>query len=125
MVAGDEAAALSAGAEPRRPDRLRHDQAGARPGPARAGCRPGPTADVRLNLVAPGPVQTPLLQGTLDDPVLGPLVELLPVPLGRAAEPAEIAGPIAFLLSSEAAMIHGSVLFVDGGSDALFRSDHV
>ena len=80
---------------------------------------------VRLNLVAPGPVHTPLFQGTLDDPVLGPLVDLLPVPLGRPAEPDEIAGPIAFLLSSEAAMIHGSVLFVDGGSDALFRSDHV
>ncbi len=80
---------------------------------------------VRLNLVAPGPVQTPLLQGSRDDPVLGPLVDLLPVPLGRAAEPDEIAGPIAFLLSPESAMIHGSVLFIDGGSDALFRSDHV
>jgi len=80
---------------------------------------------VRLNLVAPGPVLTPLYQGTLDDPVLGPLVDLLPVPMGRPSEPEEIAGPIAFLLSPESAMIHGSVLFVDGGSDALLRSDHV
>ncbi len=80
---------------------------------------------VRLNLVAPGPVHTPLFQGTLDDPVLGPLVDLLPVPMGRPSEPDEIAAPIAFLLSPEAAMIHGSVLFVDGGSDALLRSDHV
>ena len=80
---------------------------------------------VRLNLVAPGPVHTPLFQGTLDDPVLGPLVDLLPVPMGRPSEPAEIAGPIAFLLSPESAMIHGSVLFIDGGSDALLRSDHV
>jgi len=80
---------------------------------------------VRLNLVAPGPVYTPLFQGTLDDPVLGPLVDLLPVPMGRPSEPDEIAAPIAFLLSPESAMIHGSVLFVDGGSDALLRSDHV
>ncbi len=80
---------------------------------------------VRLNLVAPGPVQTPLFQGTLDDPVLGPLVDMLPVPLGRPSQPEEIAAPIAFLLSPEAAMIHGSVLFVDGGSDALLRRDHV
>jgi len=80
---------------------------------------------VRLNLVAPGPVYTPLYQGTLDDPVLGPLVDLLPVPMGRPSEPVEIAGPVAFLLSPESAMIHGSVLFVDGGSDALLRSDHV
>jgi NAD(P)-dependent dehydrogenase (short-subunit alcohol dehydrogenase family) len=80
---------------------------------------------VRLNLVAPGPVHTPLFQGTLDDPVLGPLVGMLPVPMGRPSEPDEIAGPIAFLLSPESAMIHGSVLFIDGGSDALLRSDHV
>ncbi len=80
---------------------------------------------MRLNLVAPGPVQTPLFQGTLDDPVLGPLVGMLPVPMGRPSSAEEIAGPIAFLLSPDAAMIHGSVLFVDGGSDALLRRDHV
>ncbi len=82
-------------------------------------------AGVRLNLVAPGPVTTPLLQGTRDDPVIGPFVDLLPIPLGRVAEPAEIAGPIAFLLGPEASDIHGSVLFIDGGSDAVFRPDHV
>jgi NAD(P)-dependent dehydrogenase (short-subunit alcohol dehydrogenase family) len=66
-----------------------------------------------------------LFQGTLDDPVLGPLVDLLPIPMGRPSDAAEIAAPITFLLSAAAAMIHGSVLFVDGGSDALLRSDHV
>ena len=82
-------------------------------------------AGVRLNLVAPGPVTTPLLQGTRDDPVIGPFVDLLPIPLGRVAEPREIAGPIAFLLGPDASDVHGSMLFVDGGSDALFRPDHV
>jgi 3alpha-hydroxysteroid 3-dehydrogenase len=78
---------------------------------------------VRLNAVAPGPVDTPLLQGSLDDPVLGPLTEALPVPLGRRADPAEIAGLVAFLLSPASGYIHGSVLFADGGTDALLRPD--
>jgi NAD(P)-dependent dehydrogenase (short-subunit alcohol dehydrogenase family) len=79
---------------------------------------------VRLNLVAPGPVRTPLLQATKDDPELGKYVDLLPIPLGREGEAAEIAGPVAFLLGPDATNIHGSLLFVDGGTDALFRPDH-
>ena len=78
---------------------------------------------VRLNAVAPGPVRTPLLQASLDHPVLGPLTEALPVPLGRRAEPAEIAGVIGFLLGPASGYVHGSVLFADGGTDALVRPD--
>lgn len=78
---------------------------------------------VRLNVVAPGPVRTPLLQETLDHPDYGPLVRDFPVPLGRWAEPREIANLVRFLLSPEAAMIHGATLFVDGGTDALMRPD--
>ncbi len=80
-------------------------------------------AGVRLNAVAPGPVDTPLLAGGLEDPVLGPLIEALPVPMGRRANPAEIAAAIGFLLDPANSYVHGSVLFVDGGSDALFRPD--
>ncbi|HZU78716.1 MAG TPA: SDR family oxidoreductase [Acidimicrobiales bacterium] len=80
---------------------------------------------VRLNAVAPGPVETPLLQGGLDDPVLGPLISALPVPLGRRASPEEIAGAVAFLLDPGNGFVHGSILFVDGGSDALLRPDVV
>jgi NAD(P)-dependent dehydrogenase (short-subunit alcohol dehydrogenase family) len=80
-------------------------------------------AGVRLNAVAPGPVDTPLLAGGLEDPVLGPLIEALPVPLGRRATATEIAASIGFLLDPANSYIHGSVLFVDGGSDALFRPD--
>lgn len=78
---------------------------------------------VRLNAVAPGPVETALLRGSLDDPVLGPLTEALPVPLRRRATPGEIAGVVGFLLGPAAGYIHGSVLFADGGSDALLRPD--
>jgi len=45
----------------------------------------------------------------------------LPVPLGRAAPPEEIAAAVAFLLGPDASYVHGSVLFVDGGSDAAVR----
>ena len=80
-------------------------------------------AQIRLNAVAPGPVLTPLLQASLDDPELGPLVDALPVPLDRRAEPTEIAGVVDFLLGPDASFIHGAVLFVDGGTDALVHPD--
>lgn len=80
---------------------------------------------VRLNAVAPGAVETPLLQATLGDPVLGPLTEALPIPLGRRGAPSEIAHAVAFLLDPGSAYIHGSVLFADGGSDALLRPEAI
>ena len=80
-------------------------------------------AGVRLNAVAPGPVDTPLLAASLADETLGPLVEALPVPLGRRATPTEIAGAVGFLLDPVNGFVHGSLLFVDGGSDALLRPD--
>ena len=78
---------------------------------------------VRLNAIAPGPIDTPLLQGGLDDPELGPLIEALPVPLDRRASADEIAAVAQFLLSEDAAYVHGSIVFCDGGSDALARPD--
>jgi len=87
--------------------------------------RAGPWGDagVRLNALAPGPVDTPLLKGGLEDPVLGPLIEALPVPVGRRASATEIAAAVGFLLDPANGFVHGSVLFVDGGSDALLRPD--
>jgi NAD(P)-dependent dehydrogenase (short-subunit alcohol dehydrogenase family) len=73
--------------------------------------------------VAPGPIDTPLLAGGLDDPVLGPLIEALPVPVGRRGTPVEIARAVEFLLDPANGFVHGSILFVDGGSDAMLRPD--
>jgi NAD(P)-dependent dehydrogenase (short-subunit alcohol dehydrogenase family) len=81
-------------------------------------------AGVRLNAVAPGPTMTPLLQGSLDDETLGPLVDALPIPLERRAQPDEIAAIITFLASPETAYVHGSIWFADGGTDAVVRPDH-
>jgi NAD(P)-dependent dehydrogenase (short-subunit alcohol dehydrogenase family) len=87
------------------------------PQPAWAG------AGVRLNAVAPGAVATPLLAAGLDDPVYGPAIRGFPIPLGGFGDPRQIAAAIAFLLGPESAFCCGSVLFVDGGSDALLRPD--
>jgi NAD(P)-dependent dehydrogenase (short-subunit alcohol dehydrogenase family) len=78
---------------------------------------------IRLNAVVPGAVQTPLLQAGLDHPVLGDAIRGFPIPLGGFGRPDQIAAAIAFLLGPDAAFCCGTLLYVDGGSDALFRAD--
>ena len=80
-------------------------------------------AGVRLNGIAPGPVQTPLLQGTLDHPVYSKGFESLDIPLGRMGTPSEIAGFIAMMLGPIAAFMHGSIVYVDGGNEAATLPD--
>ena len=67
---------------------------------------------VRANVVAPGYVDTRLTQVVADE-----MKELMlaNTPLGRFAQPEEIAGAVRFLCSDEAAFITGEVLLVDGG----------
>ncbi|MEC3768337.1 SDR family oxidoreductase [Cupriavidus sp. SS-3] len=78
-------------------------------------------AGVRLNVVAPGAVETPLLQAGLADPRYGDAIRDFVAPLGRRARPEEVAELIAFLCGPQAAYLHGSVLFIDGGLDAAQR----
>lgn len=80
-------------------------------------------AGIRLNAVAPGSTETPMLDRLHQDSELGPAVRGLPMPLGRTAQPRELANAIAFLLGPDASYVHGTVLFVDGGSDAAVRPD--
>jgi NAD(P)-dependent dehydrogenase (short-subunit alcohol dehydrogenase family) len=80
-------------------------------------------AGVRINAVAPGPVRTPLLQGDMEDAVTGDAIKKFPVPLGRIAEPEEIAELAAFLLGPAGSYIQGSIYYIDGGSDAERRPD--
>jgi NAD(P)-dependent dehydrogenase (short-subunit alcohol dehydrogenase family) len=80
-------------------------------------------AGIRLNAVAPGPIQTPLLQGGLEDARYGPAIRGFPIPTGGFGAPEDVAAAVAFLLGPEARFCCGSVLFVDGGTDALLRAD--
>ena len=84
-------------------------------------------AGIRMNAVAPGPVETPMTRPLFDDPVMQPIMASLieNTPLGRVGQPEEIAKTIRFLLSPESSYICGSVLYVDGGYDAHTRSDHI
>ena len=78
---------------------------------------------IRLNVLAPGAVETPLLAATKADPLLGPLFEGFPVPIGRNGSADELAGTVAFLLGPDARFLVGSVLVVDGGTEAQLRAD--
>jgi 3-oxoacyl-[acyl-carrier protein] reductase len=68
--------------------------------------------NITVNLVAPGPVGTDMLE-ELNEKQLAAIVEA--VPLGRVADPLEIAATILFLASDGAAYITGAVVPVDGG----------
>jgi 3-oxoacyl-[acyl-carrier protein] reductase len=67
---------------------------------------------IRVNVVMPGLVGTPKVMA-LPEPVRDAMSA--PLPLGRIADTAELAGTIAFLLSPAAAYITGAVIRVDGG----------
>jgi 3-oxoacyl-[acyl-carrier protein] reductase len=67
---------------------------------------------VRVNAVAPGFVATEMVQ-KMPEKVLDEMKSK--IPLGRLAEPADIANTLVWLASSEAAYVHGAVISVDGG----------
>jgi len=69
---------------------------------------------IRVNAVAPTYVKTPFIAGLMQQPELIARIEQL-TPLGRLAEPEEIAAAILFLASPAASMITGHILVVDGG----------
>jgi 3-oxoacyl-[acyl-carrier protein] reductase len=69
---------------------------------------------IRVNAIAPGWVLTDMTRATLEGREGPPA--LARIPLGRAAQPEEIAGPIAFLASDLASFMYGEVLAVNGGA---------
>ena len=70
---------------------------------------------VRVNALCPGPVNTPLLQELFATDPERAQRRLVHVPLGRFAEPAEMANAVLFLASDESSFITASTFLVDGG----------
>lgn len=78
---------------------------------------------VRLNALAPGAIMTPLLAEQLSDPRQAKAVRSFPVPVGGFGDPGQMADWMCFMLSDAADFLCGTVVFVDGGTDAYFRPD--
>jgi len=78
---------------------------------------------LRINAIVPGMTQTPMVDALEKDEEVGPFLDLLPIPLGRRGSAKEMAGVIKFMLSDDAAYIHGMMMWVDGGTDAAVRPD--
>jgi NAD(P)-dependent dehydrogenase (short-subunit alcohol dehydrogenase family) len=83
---------------------------------------PGWVADgVRLNALCPGMVDTAMIAEGKADPILAPLLEGFPLPVGRPGRAGEIAAAADFLLQNGYCV--GTVLLIDGGTEALLRPD--
>jgi NAD(P)-dependent dehydrogenase (short-subunit alcohol dehydrogenase family) len=74
---------------------------------------------IRLNAIAPGFIDTPMTEDAKG--FILSLGDVYPIPAQRAGTPAEVAALIAYLLGPEAGFFCGSVVFMDGGTDAALR----
>jgi NAD(P)-dependent dehydrogenase (short-subunit alcohol dehydrogenase family) len=70
---------------------------------------------IRVNALCPGPVNTPLLQELFAKDPERAQRRLVHVPMGRFADPEEIAAAVAFLASDDSSFITASQFLVDGG----------
>jgi NAD(P)-dependent dehydrogenase (short-subunit alcohol dehydrogenase family) len=72
-------------------------------------------AGIRVNAVAPGFIETPMMRSGIESGALNEQLMLSRIPLRRLGTPAEVAGVVGFLVSPAARYITGSVISVDGG----------
>jgi len=73
---------------------------------------------IRVNVVSPGPIDTPGVDGLAKTPEERAQFKAnmaAQVPLGRIGQPDEIAKAVVFLASDDASYVHGAELYVDGG----------
>ncbi len=75
---------------------------------------------IRVNALCPGPVNTPLLQELFAKDPERAARRLVHIPVGRFAEPEEIAAAVAFLASDDSSFITASSFLVDGGISAAY-----
>ena len=77
---------------------------------------------IRVNALCPGPVNTPLLKELFAADPERAARRLVHVPMGRFAEPSEIAGAIAFLASDDSSFMTASTFLVDGGISGAYTT---
>jgi NAD(P)-dependent dehydrogenase (short-subunit alcohol dehydrogenase family) len=75
---------------------------------------------IRVNALCPGPVNTPLLQELFASDADRAQRRLVHVPMGRFAEPVEIANAVLFLASDESSFITANAFLVDGGISSAY-----
>jgi NAD(P)-dependent dehydrogenase (short-subunit alcohol dehydrogenase family) len=75
------------------------------------------TQGICVNILVPGLIRTPMTERWLNDPEIAPRV-LADSPIGRAAEPEEVAATVLYLSSDAAGAVTGSAYRVDGGRTA-------
>jgi len=75
---------------------------------------------IRVNALCPGPVATPLLMDLFAADPERAARRLVHIPMGRFAQPEEIASAVAFLASDDASFITASTFLVDGGLTAAY-----
>lgn len=90
---------------------------------ARALALVGGPDGVRVNVICPGPVDTPMLPTFFGRDPGADMADLMSgfialIPMGRPASPAEIAGVVAFLASDDAGFVTGVTIPIDGGQTA-------
>lgn len=71
--------------------------------------------NVRCNVIAPGYVETELTQNLVNDPVVRSSIAAR-IPLGRWAQPNDIAPALVFLSSDAGKYVNGQILYIDGGT---------
>lgn len=71
---------------------------------------------IRVNVICPGPTDTPMLRGAMSPAELEAFADSFP--MGRLAQPVEIANAALFLASDDASFVTGAVFYIDGGQTA-------